>query len=414
MYISREIENTIINVSKSFQAIAIYGPRQVGKSTSISVIFGKEMKSVSLDKNENLLLAKNSPSQFLDNFGWPLIIDEIQKAPELMSEIKVRIDNQRMEWLKNNEKRQLMYVLTGSNRFELQEGVSESLAGRCGIINMNSLSTSEIDGVKYDVFMPKIAELKKREAAMKYKSQNEIFERIFAGGMPDIITGESERNAYFSSYIDTYIKKDVRKLINAANELKFMNFMSIVALRTGQQIEYSSIANAAGIDVNTCKNWLSILKSSGLIIFLQPYMANMSKRIIKAPKIFFMDTGLCAYLCKWPNASMLKDCAMSGAFFETYIVSEIVKSLINHNIDFESTIYYYRDIDAKEIDLLYIEGNNIYPIEIKKGLAPTKPTKNFSVLDKYHANIMPGLVIDNIDAIIPINEKAYYCPASLI
>ena len=414
MYISREIENTIINVSKSFQAIAIYGPRQVGKSTSIGVIFGNAMKMVTLDDIDNLALAKNTPKLFLDTFGWPLIIDEIQKAPELMSEIKIRIDNQRLLWLKNNEKRQLMYVLTGSNRFELQEGISESLAGRCGIINMNSFTTTEIDGNNFDVFSPKIEELFKREKSIKYKTVDEIFERIFIGGMPDVITGDSERTEYFKAYVDTYVNRDVKKLISSTNELRFINFMAIIALRTGQAIDYAEISNAAGINVDTCKRWLSILKSSGLIILIQPYMANVSKRIIKSPKLYFMDTGLCSYLCKWPSASMLKDSAMSGAFFETYVVSEIVKSLINHNVDFESTIYYYRDTDKKEIDLLYIEGNDIYPIEIKKSLAPTKPTKNFSVLEKYKMNIMPGLVIDNTDAIRPINDKAYYCPVSLI
>ena len=388
MYISREIENTIINVSKSFQAIAIYGPRQVGKSTSIGVIFGNAMKMVTLDDIDNLALAKNTPKLFLDTFGWPLIIDEIQKAPELMSEIKIRIDNQRLLWLKNNEKRQLMYVLTGSNRFELQEGISESLAGRCGIINMNSFTTTEIDGNNFDVFSPKIEELFKREKSIKYKTVDEIFERIFIGGMPDVITGDSERTEYFKAYVDTYVNRDVKKLISSTNELRFINFMAIIALRTGQAIDYAEISNAAGINVDTCKRWLSILKSSGLIILIQPYMANASKRIIKSPKLYFMDTGLCSYLCKWPSASMLKDSAMSGAFFETYVVSEIVKSLINHNVDFESTIYYYRDTDKKEIDLLYIEGNDIYPIEIKKSLAPTKPTKNFSVLKKYKMNII--------------------------
>lgn len=414
MYINRAIENTILNVSKSFQAIAIYGPRQVGKSTCIRKVFGKSFKYVSLDDTQLYQYAKTSPKEFIESYGWPLIIDEIQRVPELMNEIKIKIDQQRLEWLDNNEKRELMYVLTGSNRYELQEGISDSLAGRCGTIYMNSFSMQEIDKRTDGAFSPIIESVFEREKHMKYKSNDKIFERIFMGGMPDIVTGESERVAYYNAYIDTYIEKDVRKLISADNELKFMNFMSIVALRTGQQLEYSEIANATGIDVATCKRWISILKSSGIIILLQPYMANLSKRIIKAPKLYFMDTGLCAHLCKWPSAEMIKNGAMAGAFFETFVVSEIAKSLINQNIDINSNIYYYRDIDKKEIDLLFIVGNSIYPIEIKKGKAPSSPTKNFSVLEKYNMDIKPGLVIDNCEKVWKLNDYAYLCPVSLI
>ena len=307
MYIKRAIENTILKVSKSFQAIAIYGPRQVGKSTCIRMVFGKEIKYVSLDDRQVCQYAKTSPKEFIESYGWPLIIDEIQKVPELMDEIKIKIDQQRIEWLEKNAKRELMYILTGSNRYELQEGISDSLAGRCGTIYMNSFSMQEIEDRNDGAFSPIIDSIIDREKHMKYKNVDQIFDRIFMGGMPDIVTGESERETYYNAYIDTYIEKDVRKLISADNELKFMNFMSIVALRTAQQLEYTEIANVVGIDVATCKRWISILKSSGIIILLQPYMANLSKRIIKAPKLYFMDTGLCSYLCKWPNAEMIKN-----------------------------------------------------------------------------------------------------------
>ena len=204
------------------------------------------------------------------------------------------------------------------------------------------------------------------------------------------------------------------KLIEASSEFQFRNFISVVALRTAQELHYDQIANTVGIDVRTCKRWISILQTSGIIYLLQPYMSNVSNRIIKAPKLYFMDTGLCAYLCKWPNAEMLESCAMNGAFFETYVVSEIIKNFYAYNKDPKESLFYYRDIDQKEIDLVYVNAGEIYPIEVKKGVAPTKPTKNFDVLSKYKLNIKPGLIIDNCDRIRPINEKAYTFPIYLL
>lgn len=415
MYLKRTAEEMILSVSKSFPCIVVYGPRQIGKSTTIDMLFGDKYKKVTLDDSDDRALAINNPKLFLETYGWPLIIDEIQKAPVLLDEIKIIIDKTRLEWMKSGEERRLMYVLTGSNRFELQEGISDSLAGRCGVIDMSSFSQAEKYGYENPVFSPKLSDLKKREdQGRKYRTRKEIFEDIFEGGMPDICTGISERGAYFKSYIDTYIERDVKKLISASSEMQFRNFISIVAMRSAQELHYDEIASSTGIDVRTCKRWISILQTSGIIVLLQPYMANISNRIIKTPKLYFTDTGLCAYLCRWPDAAMLESCAMSGAFFETYVVSEIIKSFYAYNRDISSSLFYYRDIDQKEIDLLYVEGNDIYPIEIKKGINPTKPTKNFSVLEKYKMNIKPGLVIDTCDKIRAINEKAYMFPVYLL
>ena len=326
MYIKRTAEEMILEVSRSFPCIVVYGPRQVGKSTTIDMIFGDRYRKVTLDDTDDRALAVSNPKLFLESYGWPLIIDEIQKAPMLLDEIKVIIDRQRLEWMKNGEERRLMYILTGSNRFELQEGISESLAGRCGVIEMASFSQAEKYGYESPLFSPELSEIRSREnEGRKYRTRKEIFEDIFIGGMPDICTGESGRDEYFKSYISTYIEKDILKLISASNETQFRYFISIVALRTAQELHYDEIASAVGVDVRTCKRWISILQTSGIIYLLQPYMANISNRIIKAPKLYFMDTGLCAYLCKWPNAEMLENCAMSGAFFETYVVSEIIK-----------------------------------------------------------------------------------------
>jgi uncharacterized protein len=415
MYINRVVENTILEISKSFPCVVIYGARQVGKSTTIDYLFGDKYKKVSLDDIEDRTLALSNPKLFLESNGWPLIIDEIQKAPKLIEEIKKIIDEQRLKWLKNKEDRTLMYILTGSNRFELQNGISDSLAGRCGIVDMFSFMQVEKEGYKFLPFSPKIADLKNKEKlCIKHKTKEEIYNDIFIGGMPDVFTGESQREIYFKSYVNTYIEKDILKLINASYELQFRNFLSIIALRTAQELHYDEIAGNVGINVETCKRWISILNTSGIIYLLTPYMANISKRIIKAPKLYFMDTGLCSYLCKWPNSVMLSNCAMNGAFFETYVVSEVIKNLNAFNIDVSSRLFYYRDIDQKEIDLLYIEGDEIYPIEIKKSNNPIKATKNFRVLEKYKKIINTGIILDACDKIRPINEFAYNVPIELI
>ncbi len=415
MYVKRTAEEMIIEVGKSFPCIVIYGPRQVGKSTTVEVLFGEKYRIVTLDDTDNRALALSNPKLFLESHGWPLIIDEIQKAPILLDEIKAIIDNQRLVWMKNGQPRQLMYILTGSNQFELQQGISDSLAGRCGVIDMASFSQAEKHGYVAPFFSPSVSDIRSRESsARSYRTRKQIFEDIFMGGMPDICTGVSERETYFKSYLNTYIEKDVLKLISASNEMQFRNFVTIVALRTAQELHYDEIAASVGIDVRTCKRWISILKTSGIVYLLEPYMANISKRIIKTPKLYFMDTGLCAYLCKWPNAEMLENCAMSGAFFETFVVSEIIKNFYAYNKDPSEKLFFYRDIDRKEIDLLLVERDNIYPIEIKKSTSPNKATKNFNVLEKYKLNIMPGLVIDTCDKVRAINENAYAFPVYLL
>ncbi len=416
MYIHRHVEQTILESIRSFPCVVLYGPRQVGKSTTIQMLLGDQIPIVTLDDLDDRMLAMENPKLFLDRYGWPLIIDEIQKAPQLLDEIKIRIDKQRLVWLKENQERKLMYVLTGSNRFELQEGISDSLAGRCGIIEMLSLSQRE----KWDrddaLFSCDISQWLQQERNPKAKprTRREIFHEIFQGGMPDVFTGISQRDAYFKAYVDTYIEKDVRKLISASSEMQFRNFIYLVALRTSQELHYDVLAREVGIDTRTCKKWLSILETSGIVYLLSPYMANISNRIIKAPKMYFTDTGLCAYLCKWPNAEMLENCAMSGAFFETYVVSELIKNFYAHGKSPKDFLFYYRDTNQKEIDLLYVDERGISPIEIKQGLRPTKATKNFDVLQKYHVPIRTGFVIDSCDKIRPINERTYYLPVHLL
>lgn len=416
MYIRRTIEDTIRPMAEQFPCVAIYGPRQCGKSTTVDFLFGEDIRKVTLDNVEDRTLAINNPRLFIETYGWPLVIDEIQKAPELFDYIKISIDEQNLKWVKNDQKRELMYIITGSSQFELQQSVSDSLAGRCGIIDMSTFSQAEKYGTGAQLFDPDIRSLlqKENETKAKYRTRKQIFEDIFTGGMPDIVTGKADRESYFRAYVSTYIEKDVRKMISQDSEIQFRNFLSLIALRTAQELKYDTLAGATGIDVRTCKRWLSILERSGIIYLLQPYMANMSNRIIKAPKLYFMDTGLCAYLCKWPDAEMLENGAMSGAFFETYVVSEMIKNCYSYNIDPNWILYYYRDIDQKEIDLLYVKQDMLYPIEIKKSEAPKKATKNFDVLNKYKMKIGTGLVIDTCDKIRPISDISYSYPVYLL
>lgn len=415
MYIKRDIEEKIIEASQQFASITVYGSRQVGKLTLIRKIFPK-IEYVTLDDIEVRSYAISNPKEFLKYYGEPLIIDEIQKAPKLLEYIKIEIDEMKKNCLMNNEKTKLLYILSGSNQFELQEAITESLAGRTCVFNLASLSYNEIkQRTSHSSFNPDIAVLREKEKNLnnKYRSRKKIFEDIMIGGMPDYVVNKVNRDMFFKSYITTYIEKDVRKVISADKETIFVNFMKYVALRTGCQLDCVEISRSIGIDARTVKSWIAILETSGIIKLLQPYTKNVSDRIVKTPKLYFMDTGLCAYLCGMPSAEILEKSAFAGAFYETYVVSEIIKSYYNNYKD-TSNLYYYRDRDQYEVDLIIEDYDSIYPIEIKKGINPVSNNKNFKVLEKYKKNINIGLVIDSSNKVFPINDKVYYCPIDII
>ena len=414
----RTIEKKINEIKNEYAVITIYGARQVGKTTTAKKVFEKEMAFVSLDDLENRTLANKNPKLFLEAHPWPIIIDEIQKAAPLLDAIKVVVDNEKNKCLQNDAKVPLMYVLTGSNQFELQNFVSDSLAGRSAILNMASLANNEIEEIEGNIFNPDIDFLKAKYDEVKnkniYRTRKEIFERIFKGGMPEYIANDLNRDTFFSSYIVTYIEKDIKKIINVDKEGDFLRFLDYMALRTAQQINYDDISRNIGIDVRTVKKWISILVTSGIAVLLEPYAKNMSDRITKAPKFYFMDTGLCAYLCKWPSAEMLENGVMNGAFYETYAVSEIIKSYINAGVDYRRNLYYYRDKDKKEVDLIIDYVDRISPIEIKKGINPVNNGFNFNFLKKYGKPVTKGIVIDSREELFPINTDNWYCPIFMI
>ena len=413
MYIKRNIENIIKKISSEFPVLVLTGARQVGKSTMLQLIKENNMNYVTLDDLDARNLALNDPKYFLEQYSYPLLIDEIQYAPILLPYIKMIVDEERLKNLKNNECNKILFWLTGSQQFKVMKEVSESLAGRIGVLNLYSLSLSEILSNGSVVFNPSIENLKKKEIKSKLDT-NQIFELIYNGGMPSIVTKTIERNDFFSSYINTYIERDVKQLLNVGKTMEFYNFMQYIAVRTAQEVNYAKIANEIGVDSKTIKNWISILESSGIIYLLQPYYSNLSNRIIKSPKLYFMDTGLCSYLAKYPNAETLEVGALGGAIFETFVVSEIIKNFTSHGVDPKMHLYYYRDKDQKEIDLIYAEANVLYPIEIKKGVSPNRPDKHFGVLKKFSDNISTGLVFCMSNKLQPINKNCWLVPIEYI
>ncbi|MBR6056092.1 MAG: ATP-binding protein [Bacilli bacterium] len=421
MYINRAIEDTILDYSKEWACITIYGARQVGKSTVIAHLFKDKFTRVSMDDLELRSRAKTNPRNFLESYPLPLCIDEIQKAPELLEEIKKIIDLHKEKWLFEGKPTELLFILTGSNQTDLRKHIGDSLAGRTAILNMPSLTHAEIAKYKnWNAFDPDIEALKQKESLKltKYRTRKEIFEDIFKGGMPEYIAENKDRNSFFSSYLQTYLEKDVAGLIDPNNIPTFLRFMQYVALRTGCTIDYSDIASNIGMSVNTIKSWINILVTTRIVFLLEPYAKNLSNRIIKTPTLHFLDTGLCAYLGRWPNAESLENGPLCGRFYETYVITEILKSFYNKGYDpelfGEKQIYFYRDRDKKEVDFIIETQDGIYPIEIKKGVKPSDPDKNFDVLNKYGKTVFPGIVIDSREKILKINDKAYEMPIELI
>ena len=407
MYIKRIIGDTILQANKDYPIIMVCGQRQVGKSTMLNHIKEEKRRYVSFDDRAARRLAETDPSLFFETYGYPILIDEFQKVPSILESIKDIVDKLGYEGKDTNG----LFWLTGSQKFKMMEGVSESLAGRVAIFEMSSLSLQEIEGRNNGIFSPELSNLKNR--SFEYKDVNKIYQYIFKGGMPKINASNINRDKYYSDYVNTYLERDVKELSQVGKLNEFYDFLVYIAARTAQEIKYDDISKHIGVSAPTIKSWITILERSGIIFILRPYYSSITDRLVKTPKLYFMDTGLAAYLCRWPNAETLQNGHMDGAFMETYVISEIVKSYYNSGTPINN-IYYYRDIDQKEIDLLIVGADSIYPIEIKKSKDPSKPDKNFNVLEKFGLDVKPGLVICMNDEILPINRKCYLVPISLI
>ena len=412
MYVERTIESVIRNVSETFPVLLVTGPRQVGKSTLLEKLAEPARKRVSLDNPTLRALARTDPELFLQRYAPPVLIDEVQYAPELFPYIKIIVDRR---------KQYGDFWLTGSQMFRMMHDVTESLAGRVGVIPMLGLTSAEVDGRRAEPFAIDIPKLTARVAAAKPMSVTEVFERIYKGSMPRLYEVETvNRELYFESYLDTYLTRDIRDLEQVADETTYMNFIRIVAARTATNVNYEALAQEAGISAPTAKKWLSILISCGIVALIEPYSNNALKRVVKAPRMYFLDTGLCAHLMGWGSAAVLENSAMSGAFFETWVVSEIYKSYLNAGK--RPPLYFYRDANKKEIDLILYRDGAVYPIEIKKGSAPQNATKNFSALNPIEreddsgaahlkTTIGTGAVICLASDLIPIDRRNWYVPA---
>lgn len=404
MYIERKIERQLAYLSEHFPCVVVAGARQTGKTTLIKNMFGKKdgVSYVTLDYPRIRELARTDPELFLQQYPAPVIIDEIQYAPELLPYIKIHIDEDRTNG---------QYFLTGSQMFRLMKNVSESLTGRVGILSLYALSRAEIYGTEEAPFLPSNKLVSKRDETI-----TTVFDRIYRGSMPQmVIDPELSPEAYFGEYMQTYLERDIRDLIEIKNESKFLKFISCAAARTAQELNLTDIGRDVGIDSKTADSWLSLLVSSGIVYLLQPYSGNTIKRIIKRPKMYFMDTGLACYLSLWNSPRALENSAMAGAMFETYVVSEIIKEYSNRGLDVRSRLAYYRDNSGKEIDLMILENGTVYPIEIKKSADPGKDAlKNFSVLESLPEQIGEGAVVCLSPVEYPLDRKNKVIPIGMI
>ena len=393
MYIQRTITKILQQAGNQFPVLLITGPRQVGKTTCLRHAAEANRTYVTLDDPQARGLAKEDPGLFLQRFTGPVLIDEIQYAPELLPLIKIAVDSN----ARNGD-----YWLTGSQQFHLMAGVSESLAGRVGVLQLLGFSASELAG---DAERAKPFSTQDVESDMREPSGlMDLYDRIWRGSFPAIaIDSRMDRDLFYSSYAQTYLQRDVKALMNVGDEMAFMKFLRAAAARTGQILNMADMARDADISPNTAKKWLSVLQASGLVFLLEPYFSNFTKRLVKAPKLYFLDTGLAAYLTQWSSPQTLEAGAMGGAIFETWAVTEIVKSYWHNGK--AAPIHYYRDSDQKEIDLLIIQDGVVYPVEIKKTSAPTKKdVRHFSVLKKLKMPIGSGVVLCMSQTPMPITE----------
>lgn len=407
LMIKRHIEKVIKNDAKFFSAILLTGARQVGKTTLLENIC-ENIEKVSLDQKVALNEARNDSLTFLNKHMPPVFIDEIQYAPNLFIDLKNKIDT---------VKKKGMYYITGSQSFKLMKNVSDSLAGRIAIFELYGLSLREKLNVSFDnAFLPDDKYISSRSKDNIKLTYNEVWDEIYRGSFPEIfVSKDFPRDRFFESYINTYIERDVREITNIGSELKFYNFLVSVAARSGNLLNVSELARDNNISIPTCENWLSILRASNIIYLLQPYSKNITKRIIKSPKIYFLDTGLLCFLTAWSSRDTIERSAISGNVFETFVIAEILKTYVNSGAN-TNNLYFYRDSNDNEIDLLIEKDNTLYPIEIKKSSEPSsKYISQFKYIDMIEGvNRGNGVLICTYDKIDKMTENDFVVPVSYI
>ena len=405
-YIKRDIEDKIISLSKEYSCILITGPRQVGKTTVLRQLMDDNREYVTLDDMDERSLAKRDPAMFLQIHSTPIMIDEVQYAPELFSYIKMEID-------KGAEPG--TYWLTGSQAFKLMELAQESLAGRVAILHMSSLSQHEIYGSgDCAPFTLELGALKAREKTNAPADIAEIYDRIWKGSMPGLASGKfSDRDVFYSSYLQTYIDRDVKEQVQLADPLLFRDFVRAAACRARQMLNVHDIAQDVGVSDDTAKRWLQVLEKSDVIFFLRPYSNNLLKRTVKTPKMYFFDTGLVAYLTRYSSPEILANGAINGAILENFVVSELLKSY--HNNAKECLLWYYRDSNSNEIDIVIESDGMLHPLEIKRSVNPgSELISAFNLLDKASVPRGNGAILCMRPKLSAINSENYIVPIWMI
>ena len=409
MYITRHMEKPVMELNEQYPVLLLTGPRQVGKTTMLEHLIeveGKGRKKVSLDDLTLRELAKTDPKMFFQLYQPPLLIDEVHYAPELFPYIKIMVDERHQPG---------DFWLTGSQLFKMMEGVQESLAGRVALLHLSPLSQSEVmkrpPEPPFSLELPLLSE---RQNGRQMLNTPKVFQRIHQGGMPALVTGTySNASIFYSSYIDTYLERDVRRLSTDIDSLKFVRFLRSVAARTSQQVNYKGIADDAEIDQTTAKNWLHVLEALGIIFGLEPYSNHVLTRTVSTPKLYFYDSGIVCYLTRWSSPETAMEGAMSGALLENYTVAEIIKTY--QNAGQEPFLYYYRDKDAREIDLILERDGKLFPIEIKKMASPPKKlTKVFDLIDKSPLQRGTGAILCMADQLGAFDQNNLIVPISLI
>ena len=406
-YIKRELERKFIKMSGFFKAVLVTGARQVGKTTMMKHLAeGTGRTYVTLDNTLARDLAKRDPVLFFQTYKPPILIDEVQKAPELFEQIKIMCDE-------SDEKG--LFWLTGSQQYKMMKKIRETLAGRLGILELYSLSQKEKSGISFDTELDfSLDALKSRQLQMPKNDIQVVFQHIWEGGMPQVLGVDDElRSEYYNSYIETYLMRDIAEEANITDYVRFRKFLSACAALTSEQVNYSNLAEAADISQPTAKEWVTVLQGLGIIYLLQPYSNNALKRLTKTPKLYFCDTGLCAYLSMWLTSATLMNGAVSGHFYENYVVMELVKNFAYAKT--KANITYYRDSNAKEIDVFIEENDIIHPLEIKKSANPNnREVKKYEVLDKAQLNRGNGGIICMCEEPIPIDADNCLIPSNLI
>lgn len=405
VYRQRSLETAFERASRQFPAVLITGPRQVGKTSMLKKLAEPGRTYVTLDDPLVRDLAQRQPALFLQRFKAPVIIDEIQYAPELLPLIKIQIDSDRNTG---------QFWLTGSQQFHVMKGVSESLAGRVAVLQLAGFSQQELAGQpQLGPFIPSTAALESRQE-LPVLNLADVYSLIWKGSLPGLHSSdEPDRDLFLSSYVQTYLQRDIRDLANVGNEMSFLRFLRSVAARTGQLLNMADLARDSEISQVTAKHWLSILHASGLVYLLQPWHSNLTKRLVKTPKIYFMDTGLATWLTSWSNPQTLEVGAMSGSILETWVVSELVKGWWHAGK--EAPLYFYRDKDQKEIDILVYVDGKLHPLEIKKSANPgLDATRHFGTVEGIGAVRGTGAVICLAPTWLPVGKHDFVANVGMV